>query len=323
MTSVLTVTINPALDVSSHTPHILPTHKLRCDGVSRHAGGGGINVARVLHCLGAPVSALAPLGGTTGALVAELLQDECVELVNVAITGHTRESFTVAESDSGHEYRFVLPGPVLEQAEWVACLDALSHHPTAAQWVVASGSLPPGVPDDFYAQLALRCKQLGRRLIVDTSGPALAAALRTGVYLVKPSVGEMRTCSGLALHTVSEIQSLAQSWVHEGRAAVVVVSMGEQGALMVSRECAVMAHALKVPVLSAVGAGDSFVAGFVYGLLNSEALVYAFECGMACAAAAVQTRNLAQLNVAAVLALLPQVVSQDLRSGAHAQLRVT
>ena len=315
MTSVLTVTINPALDVSSHTPHIVPTHKLRCDGVSRHAGGGGINVARVLHSLGTPVSSLAPLGGTTGALVAELLQQEGVALITVPIAGHTRESFTVAESESGHEYRFVLPGPTLSQAEWTACLDAVSQHQPLPKWVVASGSLPPGVPDDFYAQLALRCKQLGCRLIVDTSGPALAAALKAGVYLVKPSVGEMRTCSGLALQTLPDIQDLAQSWVDQGRAEVVVVSMGEQGALMVSREGAVMAPALQVPVVSAVGAGDSFVAGFVYGLLNGDALVYAFECGMACAAAAVQTRNLAELNAAAVLALLPRVLSQGLTSG--------
>jgi 6-phosphofructokinase 2 len=307
MTSVLTVTINPALDVFSHTPRIQPTHKLRCDHVQRQAGGGGVNVARVLHRLGIPVQALVPLGGTTGGLVAELLRQEGVDLKALPIAGHTRESFTVAERDSGQEYRFVLPGPELSSREWMQCLSAVEAAQPRPTWVVASGSLPPGVPTDFYAQLAQLCRTLGQRLIVDTSGPALGAALEAGVYMVKPSVGEMRSLSGLPLNTVPEMQALAASWIAQGKVEVVVVSMGAQGALLVSATQALLAPALPVAVVSGVGAGDSFVAGMVAGLLQNPDLDFAFRWGVACASAAIQCADSRGFGMAELQDLLPQV----------------
>jgi 6-phosphofructokinase 2 len=312
MTSVITVTINPALDVFSHTPRIIPTHKLRCDHVQRHAGGGGVNIARVLHRLGVPVQALVTLGGTTGGLIAELLGNEGVDLIGLPIAGHTRESFTVTEGDSGNEFRFVLPGPELARSEWMACLDAVEAVVPRPAWVVASGSLPPGVPFDFYAQLAQRCRGLGLRLIVDTSGPALGAALDAGVYLVKPSVGEMRSLSGLPLNSVPEMQALAASWVVQGKAEVVVVSMGAEGALLVSATESLLAPALPVTVVSGVGAGDSFVAGMVAGHLQGHGLPDAFRWGVACASAAIQSTSVGGFGTTEVQLLLPQVV---MRSG--------
>lgn len=289
MAEILTVTINPALDVSASTAQVRPAHKLRCQQVHRHPGGGGVNVARVLHRLGAQVSALYTLGGSTGQMLAALLGEEGVPGLPVPIAGHTRESFTVAESSSAQEYRFVLPGPTLSAPEWQACLDRVAAMQPAPRFVVGSGSLPPGVPDDFYARLGQWARAAGARLVVDTSGPALAKALEQGVFLVKPSLREIRDLTGRTLGTMGELQDAAQDWIRAGRAEVVVVSLGEQGALLVTAAEGVFAPALPVSVVSAVGAGDSFVAGMVWALAAGQDVVQAFRYGVACASAALMS----------------------------------
>lgn len=322
MPAVVTLTMNPALDVSSRTATVRPTHKLRCDRVQRQAGGGGINVARLLHRLNIPVLAVAALGGTTGSLVAELLTQQGVVMLPVPIGGHTRESFTVVESTppsgaqhrASQEYRFVLPGPELLETEWRACLDAVQAVQPAPAWVVASGSLPPGVPNDIYARLAKTCRLQGSRLIVDASGPALSAALDAGVFLVKPSLGEMRSLSARPLETMGAVVEVAQSWLADGKAQVVMVSMGEQGALMVTAQETLLAPALPVTVASAVGAGDSFVAGVVYGFLQGGNLQTAFAWGVAAASASIQAGGLDAVTPSDMKALYLQVKAQAVDS---------
>ncbi|OYU45979.1 MAG: phosphofructokinase [Burkholderiales bacterium PBB4] len=310
MANVLSLTVNPALDVSSRTSAVVPTHKLRCGSVRRQAGGGGINVARVLTQLGVNACAVAPLGGSTGVLMAELMQAEGLKTTVVPIAGHTRESFTVAEQRSGQEFRFVLPGPTLSHTEWTACLDAVDQSPSAPDWVVASGSLPPGVPPDFYGQLAARCQTRGWPLVVDTSGPALTAALAVGVAMVKPSLGELRALSHAPLKSLHAVRAAAQDWGDTGKAKLVVVAMGDQGALLVARHYAVFAPALEVSVVSAVGAGDSFVAGLLYGLLNSPELDTAFSWGVATAGAAVAHAGPGRFSRSEVDALRARVALQ-------------
>src|SRR3989344_325449 len=152
MPALITLTLNPALDLATTTDHVAPTHKLRCGPVQRFAGGGGINVARVLHRLGADVCAWALVGGAAGTQVRQLLAAEGVPTLLQPISGDTRENFSVVETTTSQEFRFVLPGPTLQPAEWQACLDALATHTPPPRWLIASGSLPPGTPDDFYAQ---------------------------------------------------------------------------------------------------------------------------------------------------------------------------
>lgn len=288
MSDILTVTMNPALDVSARTGHIHPTSKLRCDQVERHPGGGGINVARVLHRLGADCTALCLLGGPSGSMVAQLLADEGVSCIQVPIAGHTRESFTVQESASHQEYRFVLPGPTVSTQGLDAFVSALSAQP-APRFLVASGSLPPGVPAHFYVQLAKTALAKGAKLVVDGSGEALGACLDHGVYLVKPSLREMRELTGLALVTLQEVRAAAMDWVSRGRAEVVAVSLGHQGAVMASANAAWFAPPLPVTVVSAVGAGDSFVAGMVWALSRGDALDRAFAYGVAAGSAALSS----------------------------------
>ena len=311
MHQVLTITANPALDVSATAAQVQPTRKLRCHSVQRHPGGGGVNVARVLHRLGIPVQALVALGGTTGDLLYELLQAEGVPTYPVKVRGHTRESFTVADAHSHQEYRFVLPGPVLSQAEWEACKLAVDAAAGPVQYVVCSGSLPPGVPDDFYAQIAAQCKAQGRRVIVDASGPALQAALDEGVFMCKPSVGELRALTGQALSTLNEVHDAGAQWIAQGRATLVAVSLGERGALLITPDTALYAPAIDVPVASAVGAGDSFVAGMVFGLLQADDVPQAFRWAVASATAALGHVGTGMSSPADVQALLGRVTVQS------------
>jgi 6-phosphofructokinase 2 len=288
MSEILTVTMNPALDVSARTGHIHPTSKLRCDQVEHHPGGGGINVARVLHRLGADCAALCLLGGPSGSMVAQLLADEGVPCIPVPIAGHTRESFTVHERDSAQEYRFVLPGPDISPPELDAFVSALTLQP-APRFLVASGSLPPGVPAHFYVLLAKTAVVLGAKLVVDGSGDALGASLDHGVYMVKPSLREMRELTGNALATLQEVRAAALEWVNRGRAEIVAVSLGHQGAVIVTAQAAWFAPPLAVTVVSAVGAGDSFVAGVVWALSRGAPLERAFAYGVAAGSAALSS----------------------------------
>ena len=252
------------------------------------AGGGGINVARVLTRLGGEVRALFLAGGVTGAVLDELLGRTCLDRQMIVTAGNTRLSVTVLERSTGHEYRFVPEGPEIAEAEWSRALDAAADE--RCDYLIASGSLPRGVPDDFYARLADRLEGNGTRLILDTSGEALSLALqRGGLFLVKPSRTEIEHIAGRELPETNEIIGEAQLIVSSRQAEMVVVTLGDHGAVLVDSEGVMSLPALDVPACSAVGAGDSFLAAMVYGLATGLARKDAFRLGMAGGAAAVLT----------------------------------
>ncbi|SRX82497.1 1-phosphofructokinase [Rhodococcus jostii RHA1] [Mycolicibacterium parafortuitum] len=211
---IVTLTVNPALDVTAAAEKVVPTEKIRCQAERYDAGGGGLNVARFATALGAAVAAVYTAGGATGTRITEMLAAENVSGTAIPIKGPTRESFTVNELSTGRQYRFVLPGPTLTAGEQAQCLDALRRAAAEAQFVVASGSLPPGVPPDFYQLVAGLCADLGARLILDTSGGGLTH-ISSGVFLLKPSVRELRECVGHEVDTVEGQRSRARpdrSW---------------------------------------------------------------------------------------------------------------
>ncbi|ART54050.1 phosphofructokinase [Acidovorax carolinensis] len=287
MPALITLTLNPALDLATTTDRVAPTHKLRCGPVRRFAGGGGINVARVLHRLGSEVQAWAVAGGAAGAQVRQLLADEGVATAIQPIAGDTRENFSVVETATGQEYRFVLPGPALQATEWQACLHTLHALTHAPRWLIASGSLPPGVPPDFYARLAPGARARGTRLVVDTSGLPLAAALQAGVTLVKPSLRELRELLQQPLASAAAWCAAAQALVHAGQAEIVALSLGEQGAVLATRDGVWQAPALSVSAATGTtGAGDCFLAALVWALDRGEAPPQALRWGVAAGAAA-------------------------------------
>lgn len=291
MTQIVTLTMNPALDISTSVEKVVPTHKLRCSPEKTQPGGGGINISRVVRRLDTASTAIYPSGGFTGQLLTRLLDEENVQSVGIPITQETRECFTVHETSSGKDFRFLLPGPTLSPTEQQACSEALAQHGANAQFLVASGSLPPGVTDDFYAQLALRAKKNHQHFVLDTSGQALRAALEVGVYLFKPSLRELEELLGQSLTTETQWYEAAREIVVRGQAQIVALSLGEEGAMLVTAGQSFRAPAVPVKVVSTVGAGDNFVAGILWGLSNQHGLEQSFGYGMASAAAAVMNAD--------------------------------
>ncbi len=305
---ILTLTLNPALDLSTSTDKVMATHKLRCAVAHYHPGGGGINVARVVHRLGSPCLAIYPSGGVSGQRLGQLLDQEQLPHHGWRVAGETRENFSVHESASGHDFRFVLPGPTLSATEWQAGLDHVAGLAAPPAYVVASGSLPPGVPPDFYARLARLAKARGSRMVVDTSGPALEAALAEGVYLFKPSLRELRELTGRPLETAAQQREAAQDIIARGQAGIVALSLGADGAMLVTADKALRAPALQVQVASTIGAGDSFVGGLVWALNCRQGLEDAFRYAMAASAAALLSPGTALCQPADVARLSAEVV---------------
>lgn len=286
--SIVTLTMNTALDVAADADEVVPTEKVRCRAVRYDAGGGGVNVARFARVLGATVSAVFTAGGSTGSRMIDMVEAAGVPGVPVPIEGATRESFTVNERATGKQYRFVLPGPVLSPGEEARCLEALRRAAYSAQFVVASGSLPPGVPLDFYQRVADMCREAGALLILDTSGGGLSH-ITSGVYLLKPSVRELRECVGRPLPTEAEQLAAAHELIDRGIARIVVVSLGAQGALLAASSHSERFPALPVAAVSGIGAGDAMVAGITVGLAEGWTLDRAVRYGIAAATAKLQT----------------------------------
>jgi 6-phosphofructokinase 2 len=302
---IVTLTMNPALDITTQIDAVVPTHKMRCGPPRYDPGGGGINVARVARVLGARVSAIFPAGGVTGESLCRRLAESGVPTDRIPICEPTRESFTVNETGSGRQYRFILPGPHLSDAEQAECLERLRHLAPVAQFVVASGSLPPGVAEDFYQRVADVCNHVGVPLVLDSSGVGLQD-LTGGVFLLKPSLRELRECLGRDLASEAEQVAGARSLIDTGRTANVVVSLGGDGALLVTSRGARRFPPIPVPSGSGVGAGDAMVAGITAGLARGWTLDKAVQLGTAAGAAMLLTPGTAACVLADVDRLLPQ-----------------
>lgn len=307
--SIVTLTLNTALDVTADADEVVHTRKIRCRDVRFDAGGGGLNVARFAHALGTPVSAVLTVGGAMGSRVLDLVGAEGVSAVPVPIGGETRESFTVNEQASGKQLRFVLPGPTLTPDEQQQCLDALRRTAAPARFVVASGSLPPGVPPDFYQRVADLCREVSAALILDASGIGLRH-VTSGVHLLKPSLGELRERVGRALETEPEQVAAARELIDCGLTDAVVVSLGARGALLVTSDEAERFPAVAVTVVSEVGAGDAMVAGITAALARGAALSDAVRYGIAAATAKLQTPGTAAFGHNDVDAVFEKIVAK-------------
>lgn len=309
---VLTVTLNPTLDVSTTVAKLIDHAKLRCTPEREQVGGGGINVAQVLHSLGGNCRAFLPAGGTRGQEILEALAAAKLDTLPVPIAERNRQCFTVYESDTGHEYRFLLPGPELSSQELTDCLSAvLQNLPT--QYLVLSGSLPPGVPEDFYATIirAVRQRAPGLRIVVDTSGQALSDALDAGVFLCKPSreeFVELTGCDNTKAQKPRDLVAACRQLIDQGKSEVIALTLGADGALLVTAHQAWRVDPLSVKVTSTVGAGDSFVGGFIWSMLMSADWVKAVKVGTAAAAAALQTQGDLRFEGGAILTASESVV---------------
>ncbi len=285
MPAIVTLTMNPALDIATETEIIVPATKLRCAAPRYDPGGGGINVARAVRMLGGDALAVFPTGGASGQMIQGLLGQEHVPQIAVAVAGITRESLAVVERQSGKQYRFLLPGPPLAAADRQRIVGALAAHAGGAAFIVASGSLPPGVADDFYAGIAALARRCDARFVLDSSGAALLGA-GNGIYLIKASLRELGQLRDAAIAGEAGQEEAARAVIAEGRCEVLVVSLGAEGALLATKEGCRRFAAVPVAAVSNIGAGDSMLAGILVSLARGEALVDAVRFGMAAGTAA-------------------------------------
>ena len=288
MATVVTLTLNPALDMSTATDHVIADRKLRCDTRSFDPGGGGINVARVLHELEVPALALWTRGGLVGTRLEGLLDEAGIEHRPIPIERETREAVMVIERSSGRQYRFNFPGPRLGEQELDACLEHVSNLDEGTGYLVLSGSLPLGVPDDFYARLA-RAAPEGCKVVLDTSDAAMLGGLEGPIHLIKPNVGELSRLAGKEIEGEHDIRDVARSFIQQSGVDVVVTSLGPAGASATTADEHWHVIAPSVQVRSAVGAGDSMVGGIVAGLAREWSLRDSIRLGVAAGTAAVKT----------------------------------
>lgn len=291
MESILTLTVNPAIDKSCEINHVVPERKLRCTKPSFEPGGGGLNVTRAIHKLGGKSEALYLSGGPPGQMLGHFLDEEGINHQPIEIEDWTRENLVVFESTTEQQYRFGMPGPEIKAHEWQKVLDYIKNLSTCPAFLVASGSLSTGIPVDFFTRVARIAKEKDIRMIVDTSGDALSSILEDGeIFLIKPNIGEFRDIAGKSEVTEEEqIIGYAGKLIKEKKVQVVVISIGSAGTLLVTKDGCRKMRAPAVTIKSKVGAGDSMVAGITLALARGKALEDAIRFGIAAGAGAVMT----------------------------------
>jgi len=289
MQSIVTLTVNPAIDKSASVENVIPERKLRCGIPYHEPGGGGINVSRAIHKLGGKSTALYLAGGLLGQMLSDLLDEEGIDHQPTAIHGLTRQNFTVYEESTGQQFRFGMPGPKVQEKEWGKLLDTLYSHKPAPAYIVASGSLSSGMPTDFYARIAKCAREIGAKMILDTWGEAFSLAVQEGVYLIKPNLRELGDLGEAEIEEESVQETLARRIIEKGQSEVVVISLGTAGALLVDKNGHERLRTPTVPIKSKVGAGDSMVAGITLRLAQGHSVAEAVRFGVAAGAAAVMT----------------------------------
>jgi 6-phosphofructokinase 2 len=283
---IVTITMNPAVDKSTSIDKLVPEKKMRCSELITEAGGGGINISKAIKELGGESLAVFPSGGMNGKLLENYFSQKQISYKSIPVAHETRENIVVRETDTNSQYRFVMPGASLSEKEAHACFELLQQLNPRPTCIVASGSLPPGLPDNFFGQLAKVVKQLKARYIIDTSGKPLQLAAKEGVYLLKPNLSELCALVGKEHLEVNEVDDAAMEVIKQGSCEVMVVSMGPTGALLVTRDVCEHIPTPTVKKLSTVGAGDSMVAGMVWMLEQGKSISETVRFGVACGTAA-------------------------------------
>jgi 6-phosphofructokinase 2 len=289
--AILTVKLNPALDLETTTPHVAPGEKLRCAEPIRDPGGGGINVARAVIQLGGEATALVAAGGPAGGALEEMLSARGVPVERLPAPGDLRQNLSVIEAETGRQFRFIFPGPHWGGADLDAVGAALAARARPGDWLVLSGSLPPGVSPGEQVALVRALAGQGVRVAADTSGPGLVALAqaRAGLAVLRMDFEESEALAGRPLPDIEASADFAAELVAAEAAEIVILARGAEGSVLAASEGRWAAPAADVPVVSRTGAGDSFVAGAVLALSRGLPLPEVLSHGCAAASAAVTT----------------------------------
>ncbi|MGB3438030.1 MAG: 1-phosphofructokinase [Actinophytocola sp.] len=277
---ILTLTMNPSLDRTIEVPELVRGAMVRASGTRLDPGGKGVNVARALAAHNLPTCAVVPRGGPEGRQLCELLEEDGIDVCAVPVTGYTRSNVSLVEPD-GEVTKINEPGGSLGPDDLERIVKAVLDTGAAADWVVASGSLPPGVPDTFYRDLGVRLTERGIRFVVDTSGPALTSALDARPTLVKPNRDELAESAGSGIDTLGDAVRAAVA-LRERGAKTVLASLGADGAVLVDEQGVRYGESPVDRGRSAVGAGDAMLAGYLAGgVTGADVLIEALSWGAA------------------------------------------
>ena len=284
MSKIITITLNPSIDKSTSIDKLIPEKKLKCAQPNFEPGGGGINVSRAIKRLGGESNAIYLAGGYSGHFFTTLLSKENIESTVVKIDSHTRENLIVYEQENNVQYRFGMPGPTISKNEWMQLLFLIEERKDI-DYIVASGSVPEGIPSEIFASIAKIAKNKNAKYIIDTSGEALKFAVNEGAFLIKPNLTELSFLLGkeVTKHTIiGDTSNLIQT----GKCENIVVSLGAEGALLLTKENHYFIPSPPAKRKSTVGAGDSMVGGIVYSLAENKSVLDAVKFGVACGTAA-------------------------------------
>jgi 6-phosphofructokinase 2 len=282
---VETVTLNPALDRTLWVKKIRSDDSNRILKENRYSGGKGIDVSRVLTNLGITNKALGFVGGFTGDELEGRLLNEGIACDFVRIAGETRTNIIINDEDAGNQLIFNAEGPEIHPYELLLLMRKIEDL-TQPDIVVISGSLPRMISPEVYRRIIDIAKQKGATVVLDTDGEALKAGIRGNPDIIKPNLHELERLVDRALETNDEILRAARE-VQNWGIQTVLVSMGSKGMLMVAGEVAMRAVPPKVEIVNTIGAGDSSVAGFVYGLVKNFQPGKSLACAIAAGAATV------------------------------------
>lgn len=310
MAKIVTLTFSPAIDKSSSIASLIPEKKMKCTNPKFEAGGGGINVARVIAKFDGDVVAVFPSGGYTGKYFNHLLEKEKVPFIAIDTKNETRENFVILEESTNKQFRFGMPSNELLKDEWMACLSAIENLKNV-DYIVASGSLPPGVPMNVYAQLSKIAKKINAKFVVDTSGEALKEAVDEGVFLLKPNLEELGYLLGIENIEIDNIEKAAKELILKNNCEIIVISLGKDGAMLVTKNETHTVKPPKVDVKSTVGAGDSMVAGLIYSLSKNNNLKNSLMFGIACGTAATMNKGTELCKISDVEKIYNTLISKQ------------
>lgn len=310
MKQIITVTFNPALDVSTTVAALVPEKKLRCAAPTMEPGGGGINVARAIKKLGGEATAFFWGGGYAGGEIFHLLGQENVSALMLPVAGECRENIAVYDMAAACQYRFVMPGPQVTAEELEKGMQ-LIEDTAPVDYLVVSGSLAPGMPPDTFARLGSIAAKMGAKYIVDTRGEALVQAVNAGVYLAKPNISELATLAGVTAVQEAAVPAIAAAVLQRSQCGALLVSMGPSGAVLVTPQQVIHFIPPAVTIKSTVGAGDSMLAGVVWSLAQGSSMQQAARYGVACGTAATLNAGTALCKAADVAALCGRITEQQ------------
>lgn len=289
--NTLTLTLNPALDKNAKIDGLVPGSKLRCHSITHQPGGGGINVSRLLKRLDIDSYCVYPSGGDTGAYLTALLKEEGIKPNPVAIKDWIRENLAILDTKTNLQYRFGMPGNELSENELKSIKKNVYKHLHTGDFLVLSGSLATNLPHNTYLELIHYFSEKQPKLLIDTSGASLIKALEHPVFLIKPNQRELAQLAGKEFLSNIDQENFAKKLVNSGKAKYVAVSLGAKGAFLACKEGLFYQSTPSVQVKSTIGAGDSMVAGLIYGINKGYKPKEILKMGVACGVATIMSEG--------------------------------